>query len=370
MKKILTAVISLMLVFNVVGCKQQTQKQQKKEEKEKFDINIATNILETYMGYLNTGDMESAKKLLSDKVTKKGVNSYNTDLKILGYKTDEVNEVGRSGMFRVKVARSVSGKPTALLDNYSIKVEMEKKDYKITEINVKPEKEAFAEGIGIRMKDKTNAKTNLIIDSSGIPGYTYPKDDNAKINKAPVPKGNFGIAVFNYSGERLAITTHDGDSYIGVVKIDETQASQGGGGGAGGGGGGGGGGAGAGSTGGGSVTIVKEPPIGKDITSMDLIKDSTIDMLSFSQEEKHLVVQYKLKNGSTTLRLYDVDSGDLADFDFQKKYPPENVDVMFSSFDKDALNFEVKEKAATGKEHTELLGKWQLSLKDYKVKRL
>lgn len=358
-----------MLIINIAGCKQQKQSEEKKEGKENFDINIATNILETYMGYLKAGDTESAKKLLSEKVSKKGVNLYNTDLKIFGTKTDEINEVGRSGMFRVKVARAVSGKPISVLDNYSIKVELDKNDYKITDINVTPEKEAFPEGIGIRLKDKNNARTFLILDTSGIPGYTFPKDDSAKINKAPVPKENYGLAVFNYSGERMAISTHDKDSYIGIVKIDETQASQGGGGGGSSSGGGGGSSSGGGS-GVGSNTIAKEPPVGKDITSMDLIKGAAIEILSFSLEEKHLVAQYKVNGGGTTLRVYDVDSGELTDFNFQEKYPIDKVDVLFSSFDKDALNYEVKEKTGTGKEQKELLGKWQLSLKDYKIKKL
>ncbi|MDP4091070.1 MAG: hypothetical protein Q8930_17625, partial [Bacillota bacterium] len=136
MKKILMGIIPLMIVINSAACAQKAQKTQKKEGTQGFDINIATNVLETYMGNLTSGDTESAKKFLSEKLTKKGINLYNTDLKTISYKTDEINEVGKSGMFRVKVVRGVSGKPTTVLDSYSIKVEMDKSDYKVTDINV------------------------------------------------------------------------------------------------------------------------------------------------------------------------------------------------------------------------------------------
>jgi hypothetical protein len=358
------------MIFTSTACKPKDNKSETKASKENFDINIATNILNSYMGYIFNGDVERAKKLYSEKLTEKGIETYSTDLKILGYNTDEVNEVGRSGVFKVKVAKSVPGKTIAVLDSYSIKVELEENEYKITEINASTEKEAFLEGQGIRLKDKNNVKNNLIVDLAGIPYYAFPKDDNAKVNKAPVPRSNFGIIVFNYSGERIAMTTYNDDaSYIGVVKIDETQASQGGGGGGGASGGGGDSGGGGGG-GGGSSVIIKEPPIGKEVTSLDLIKNSTIELACFSLEEKHFVAQYNTKDKGRTIRVYDVDSGELGEYKFEEEFPMDKVDVVFSSFDKDALNFEVKEKAGTGKKEAELLGKWQLDLKEYKAKKL
>ncbi|WP_203527904.1 hypothetical protein [Clostridium thermarum] len=371
MKKVFTAVLSIIMVFTSTACQKKENKTEVKASKENFDINIATNILDSYMGYIYAGDLENAKKLYSEKLMEEGVVVYSTDLKILGYNTEEINEVGRSGVFKVKIARSVPEKTIAVLDSYSIKVELEEKDYKITEINANTEKEAFLEGEGLRLRDKNNVKNNLIVDMGGIPYYTFPKDDNGKLGKAPVPRKKFGMMVFNYSGEKIAITTTDNEStYIGIVKINETQAAHGGGGGSGNGGAGGGGGDGGGNGAGGSNTIVKEPPIGKDITSIDLIKNATVEALSFSLEEKHIMVQYSIKDKGTSLRVYDVDSGELIDFKFEEEFPMDKVDVKFSSFGEDALNFEVKEKVNTGKEEANLLGKWQLDLKEYKVKRL
>jgi uncharacterized membrane protein YgcG len=370
LKKILRIIMAVFIMVNLTSCKGEKtneEGQESKESQESFDINIATNILNTYMGYMYSGDIERAKDLYSEKISEKGIEPYPTDLKILSYKTDEVNEVGRSGVFKVKVVRGAADKVISVLDNYNIKIELNDKEYKLTEIGSNTEKEAFLEGEGIRLKDKNSVKNNLIVDMSGIPYYAFPKNDGSMINKAPVPRKSFGMMAFSYNGERIAVSTKDeNSSYLGIIQIDETGASQGGAA-AGGGGTGDGGGEGG---GGGSSLIIKEPPVGKDITSLDIIKDGNIETMAFSLEEKVIMAQYKIKGKGTSLRVYDVESGELVDFKFEEKFPIDKVDVVFSSFDKDVLNFEVKEKEATGKDGSEMLGKWQLDLKEFEVKKL
>jgi hypothetical protein len=362
--------------ISLIACNRQKQKKEGEEATQKFDIKIATNILETYMGYITKENSEDAKKLYSKELLKKHKGSSKTDLKIFGYKLDETNEVGRSAVFKVRVAKSIQDKPAATLDIYNIKVEKEENDYKISEINSTTEKDAFFESYGIRVRDKNNVKTNLLIDPSGIPQYTYPKDDSAKVGKLEVPKSPFGIMSFAYSGERIALTTQSKDAYIAVVKIDETQSVQGGGagGGQGGGGQGGqggqGGASGQGAAGGSSNMNIRETPVGKEINSIDLIKDAKIELVTFSLEEKFVLVQYNKSNKGKTIRVYDTDSGELIPVDFEEQYPLGKVDVIFSSFDKDALNFEVLEKSTTDKKQAQLIGKWQVDLKEYKVKKL
>ena len=36
----------------------------------------------------------------------------------------------------------------------------------------------------------------------------------------------------------------------------------------------------------------KEKPIGKEIATLDLLRDSKIEFMNFSPEEKHITVQY------------------------------------------------------------------------------
>ncbi|NLZ48885.1 MAG: hypothetical protein GX895_08895 [Clostridiales bacterium] len=372
MKRIFMTIMAVIIMVNLTSCKGAKSNEQTQESKERFDINIATNILNSYMGYLYNGDVQRAKDLYSKELSEKGIEPYATDVKILGFKIDEVNEVGRSAVFKVKLVRGASNKVISVLDNYNIKIELKDNEYKITEISTDTEKEAFLEGEGIRLKDKNNVKSNLVVDMSGIPYYAFPKDDVAMINKVPVPRSSFGMILFSYNGERIAVTTKDDKNiYLGIIKIDSTGTMQGSGGGAGtdsgsvsnGGGGNGG-------SGGGSSLIIKEPPIGKEIKSLDILDNTTIENIAFSLEEKVIMAQYKIAGKGTTLRVYDVESGELVDFKFEEKFPIDKVDLAFSSFNKEALNFEVKEKEGTGKDVVDLLGKWQLDLKKFKVKKL
>lgn len=368
-------IMAAIIILNLTSCKSGKSDGMAQENKEKFDINIAINIVNTYMEYMLSGDIENAKELYSKELAEKSIEPYPTDLKILGYKIFDIKEIGRSGVFNLKVVRGAPNKVISTLDYYHVKVELTENEYKIAEIATDTEKEAFLEGEGLRVKDKNKVKTNLIVDMSGIPYYAFPKNDAAMINKAPVPKESFGMISFNYNGERLAVTTKDEkDTYISIVEIDETITSpegNGGGGGASEGSGNGNGGGNVGGDGaGGSKLIIKEPPIGKGITSLDILQNATVENLMFSLEEEVVMAQYKVEGKGTTMRVYDVESGDLVDFNFQEKFPIDKVDVTFSSFTKSALNFEVKEKGEAGKEDAELLGKWQLDLKKFQVKKL
>lgn len=375
MKKILTCMIIFLLGITLISCKGKS-KNQKEESKDNFDIKIATNIMDSYMQYLKKDDIENAKKLYSKELAEKQKDIVKSDLKIEGFKLDEINEVGRSGLFKVKVARSTPNKSMSILDMYNIKVEKEGNEYKINEINSSTEKEAFIENDGIRLRQKNNVKTSLIVDLAGIPHYAYPKDDKANISKALVPKKNFGMINFAYSGEKIVVSTFDKDSYIGVIKIDETMATQGGGKGGSGAQGGGGqeGGAGTGGAGGdqggGTKSPTRETPVGKEITNIDILKDTKVDLMTFSLDEKVILVQYDKTSVGKYIRVYDTDSGEMIPVEFEKKFPPDKVDVVFSSFDKDVLNIEVRSKGTTEKAQADLIGKWQINLKDNKIKKL
>jgi hypothetical protein len=72
----------------------------------------------------------------------------------------------------------------------------------------------------------------------------------------------------------------------------------------------------------------------------------------------------------TSVKVYDTDSGELIKVNLDEKFPPGKVDVKYSSFSKEALNLEVVERKGTGKEQADLLGKWQVDLKKYELKKI
>lgn len=361
--------IILIVVFTcgtLIGCKS-SKKEESKETGETFDMKTATNITDTYMKYLIKEDIENAKKFYSKELVKSAFFGENKNLKIFGYNLTDTSEVGKSGIFKMRVSRSDITKPFASLDEYSIKVIKEESDYKISETNNTVQKEAFVEGNKIRLRNKNNVSTNLMVDIGSIPNYAFSKDDKTNIEKIQVPKTKFSMINFSYGGESLAMVTQDKDAYIAIIKIDESLAVQSDKGGdeekgAGGGGGK--------EKQGGAGQQGPEKPVGKEITSIDLLRDGKVEFMSFSPEEKNLAVQFTKPGIGHCLRVYKTEGGDLIPFRFEEKYPLDKVDVTFSSYDKETLSFDVVPKKSGDKSVTDIVGKWQLSLKDFKAKKM
>ncbi|MCB2298014.1 hypothetical protein [Clostridium tagluense] len=358
MKKILSCLLIIFYVLSFTGCA-------KKESEEKakvnaFEIKSATNVVDNYMSFLMKEDYENGKKLYTKELSKKNDQVKLNDVKIKGYKVTESNEVGRSGIFKVRVTRTSIVSPLCSLDEYSIKVVKDGAEYKISEINNMPQKEAFVEGVGIRYRDKKNVKTNLIIDVAGFPKYVYSRDDVAKLYKIMVPLKEFSPMNFSYEGEKLAVSTYNKNSFIGIVSIDESLAVQGD----------------AGksgeqsSQGGGSDIIVKEKPIGKELITLDLLFNCKVEFMTFSLDEKFLLVQYTKENMGKYIRVYTVENGDMIPVNFEKDYPIEKVQIVFSSFGEDSMTYEVIPKSNINSSETDIIGKWKLNLKDFTVDKL
>lgn len=363
-KKIL--IICSILVLSFSGCKSTAQE---KTEESSFEIKVASNLIDNYMIYLMKGDKEAAKGLSTDELQKSSSQQNVEDLPISGYKVDEVNEVGKGGIFRIKVTRNSGEKPFSELDEYVVKVIKQGESYKISEITSTPLKEAYGEGDSIRVRSKTNVKTNLLVDIGGVPGYAFSKDDKARISKITVPKVGFGMLCLSYSGDSVLISTMEKNSYAGILKIDESMSVQGKEGDGGGKQGGDKGGTGAAGMGG-AEKMTRETPIGKELTSLDILKDSKIDLMLFSPSEKFIVIQYKKNAAGKCIRLYRTDNGDLVPFVFEENFPVDKVNIIFSSFSKDTLNFEVSAKSAGNTSVADYLGKWQIDLKEFKPKKM
>lgn len=368
MKKILCYLLIIFTLFSFSGC---TTKDKKAETSEKasedqFDIKVANNLIDVYMKYLMAEDKENLKKLYTEELTKSSKDMGENELKVTGYNIEEANEVGSKGVFKLKVSRNNPISPAAVLDECTIKVVKKEAEYKISEISSEIEKEAFIENNNLRLRTKNNVKTNLIIDNNGIPEYTFSKDDKASMYKLTVPKTNFGVMNFSYDGNTLAISTMDKDSFAGIVKIDETLAVQGnqpGGKGDEG--------SKNGSEAGGQQKAEgKEKPVGKEIVPIDLIKNAKIENMIFTQDQRNMLLQYLRTNGERCIRVYNSDNGEMIDAKFEDKYPLDRVEVIFSSFDKEALNYEVVQKPNAEKAPSDILGKWQLDLKEFKEKKL
>jgi hypothetical protein len=358
LKKNLSFLLIIFCILSFAGCT-------KDEEEEKvtinaFEIKTAANVTYNYMNFLMKEDYENGKKLYTKELLGKVSNMPSSDMKIRGFKITESNEVGRSGVFKVRITRSSIVSTLSGLDEYTIKVVKDGPEYKISEVTNMPQKEAFAEGMTIRFRDKKNVKTNLIIDGAGLPKYVYSRDDGAKLYKIIVPMKEFSSMNFSYEGEKLAVSTYNKNSFIGIVNIDESLAVQGD----------------AGSSsdkssqGGGSEVIAKEKPIGKELIQVDLLLDCKVEFMTFSLDEKFLLVQYIRENVGKYIRVYSVDNGDIIPVNFEKDYPMDVVQIVFSSFGEDAMTYEVIPKPNVNSSQMDIIGRWRLNLKDFTVDKL
>lgn len=372
-KIVLSYFLIICLIFAFAGCKKK-QETKEMEKGEEFEIKVAQNVVDVYLKALMKDDIEGAKKLYSKELADKTKEAPQSDLKVKGYSIEETSEIGRSGFFRIKVARMGLDKPVAVLDETSIKVKKEGNEYKINDVKNETQKEAFIENLLgqeiIRVRSKNNLKTSLLMAPDSLPQYAFSKDDKGNLTKEIVPRNKITAMNFGYEGERIAVSSYDKNSFVGIIKIDESVATQGGGGGGAGGeqgGGGGQGGKGGGQQGG---SMLLEPPIGKEMTSLDLIRDAKIEFMSFSDGEKFIVVQYSKPIIGRCIRVYNTDSGEIIPMKFEETYSLGKVEVVFSSFDKDVLNYEIVQKDINDKSAQDQVGKYQLSLKDFKAKRL
>jgi len=358
LKKILSGLLIVFCILSLLACS-------KKEDEEKpkvnaFEIKTAANVVDSYMNFIMKEDYENGKKLYTKDLYHKTSNMPISNMKIKGYKVTESNEVGRSGIFKVRVTRTSMVSSLSCLDEYSIKIVKDGAEYKISEISNSPQKEAFVESTGIRFRDKKNVKTNLIIDESGIPKYIYSKDDGAHLYKIPVPLKEFSSINFSYEGDKIAVSTYNKNSFIGIVNIDESLAVQGTAGQS----------SDSSSQGGGSGVMAKEKPIGKDLVSIDLLIDCRVEFMTFSLDEKFLLVQYNNEKSGKCIRVYNVDSGDIIPVSFDKDYPIEKVQIIFSSFGEDTMIYEIIPKSNVNISETDIIGKWKLDLKNFTVKKL
>ncbi|APQ73441.1 hypothetical protein [Clostridium botulinum] len=366
--------IIIFLIFtttiSLFGCKKNKEDTKVTND---FDIKIATNLLNSYMESLIEENMEGAQKLYSKKLKKDKIKKENKDVKIKGYTTEQINEVGKSALFIAKVVSVNVKEPYTSVEEYKIRVIKEENEYKIDEVNISMDKEAFTKNNRIRYRNKNNVKTELIIKPSTLPDYSYAKDDKANIEKLTVPKKNIGPMSLSYSENFIAISTYDKNSYIGIITIDESKAVQGGQDQGDQGGQGEQGGAGGGETRQEATDIMEEigeKPIGKEISSLDLLKGSKIDFMVFSPDEKFIAVQYETSDKTKNTRIYQADSADIIPFKMEDKFPLNKVNVTLSSFATDSIIFNVSSKEKNDKNLTEFIGKWQLDLKEFKVKKM
>lgn len=325
-----------------------------------FKSKEVIGFVDSYMECLFKGEYSKAEAMHLD-----GNDSFQNvedNLKIMGWNTEEVSNAVDGAMVKVMVCKSSKENVVSILERYDINVEKDNEEYKIKSVKISKEEESFKEGENLRIRQKNNVKTNLLIDKSGLPQYVYPKDDKEKIKETQIsPQSEFALSAFNYSGEKIAVSSEDKDAFISIIKIEEDLKVQGK----------------AddmdkkekGDSSNDDKNNVREIPIGKEIIPLDIIKDSKIELLIFSKDEKFLAVQYKDYEGTTRIRCYNSDSGDIVAEELVDKFPPDIYDLIFEGFDESNLYLSARAKEYNDVENKVAPVSVKINLKDFKIEK-
>lgn len=357
MKKYISYILVVFVIFSFMGCSE--KKAENVKEKDNFDIKEASTTVDKYVKFIKNEDFTSGNKLLSDNMKTKEGSLTKNDLKIMGHKILEMSESNGEGNFKVQIVKSNLNAPETIITESMMTVIKKGMDYKIDKIDNSIKKEIFYRDKMLRLRKEKEVDTNLVIDTQGLPKYAYSKDDKAKMKIETVPKSNFGVIEFGYEGNKIAMTTFDSNTFVGILMLDDTMITQGndeqkgqgeqqeeaGG------------------------KVLKEVPVGKQLLACDILNNSEVEFMMFSMDEKFLAVQYKTRdNSKRCMRVYGVTSGELIPVMFEEEYPLSKVQVVFDEFQKEKALYKVIPKTEADKDN-EYIGKWEMDLKEFKLKK-
>lgn len=362
MKKIICFFMSLFFVFNFTGC---TNKKDKITNVNEFEIMKANKLVESYIKYSMKNDSTSMDYMYSKNFKSKVKKQSNPYLKITGFKIMDSTEMGTKANIRANVVSVDERSPYTSTDVYTFKIKKEKGNYVIDNVDTNSEKEVFPYKRSLMVKSKDEALSNVLINLRGIPEYYFEKSDVAKVNKLKVSKDGFENVNLSYTGDNIAISTSGANPFVGVCPVTDLQQQPSGGG----------------SEGSSGVSQVEGMGSTEDdlqplkvaaqaLTPIDVYKDSTVEKVVFSRDEKDIAVQFKTGE-DINIKIYAIQSGKPLSDNVQKIFPKEKFNLKINMFDDENLIFESypKEKYANDDSVKKLAGTWKWNTKTQKIER-
>ncbi|MFL0252179.1 hypothetical protein ACJDT4_17335 [Clostridium neuense] len=368
MKKIICFFIALFFIFSFTGC---ANKKDKITNVNEFEITKANKMVETYIKYYMKNDLTSMDYMYSKDFKNKVKKQNEPSLRITGYKIMDSTEMGTKANIKVNVVSVDEASPYTSTDIYTFKVKKEKGAYVIDDIQTNNEKEVYIYKRSLMVRARDEAMSNVLINLRGIPEYYFEKSDIANVNKLKVSKDGFKNVSLSYTADNIAVSTQGANAFVGICPITDLQQQSGGG--DQGGGGGQGGSSGVSQIEGMGGTQDDLQPLkvsAQALTAIDVYKDSEVQKMAFSRDEKNIAVQYKGSEG-TNLKIYAIQSGKILSKDIEKKFPKEKFDLKINMFDDENLIFESspKEKYTNDDSAKKLIGMWKWNIKTQKIEK-
>lgn len=365
MKKYFCYIISLLLVVSLIGCG--SKKVSDNTSKDNFDINEAINISKEYINNIIDGNPSKNNELLSEDASDKGMNvDIKSDLVITNYDVYEYNELGKSTMVKAYVSRNKKDSPYASVETMSIKVIKDDDEYKIDKVVSSAEREVYVYGTAVKYRNKDDIKTKVVLRTKNLPEFAFDKYVSANSIKVQVERNSFNNIALSISGETLAVSTYKDNSYIFIVNIKQTQETavgdnkgqqgqQGD------------------SQGQGQTDEAgekEEKYIGNNIKEAGILFNKKAEMMTFSTDGKHLVVQYTSSN-ENSISIYDVKNNEEVYLGLDKTFDFSKVNLSILNVKKNSVNIKATKKDNIKDEDVEdMVGVFSIDFDKFEVEKI
>ena len=307
------------------------------------------------MEALKSNDLEKIKRLSDKEVDKNIIISPSKELEITGIKQVGAAQLGNKTMFKFYVTRTKKGEPKADLEQYYLEVrKTEEGEYKVSELKSTELYNVFLDKDKLKIRKDDDVEINTLIDLKSIPDKIYPKVNVIDVAKVDVPKEAFSAVEISFSGDKVAISTYKGeDSYVGVVEVEdaqETAAKEGE------------------DEGGKEDEKNDDKTLGKKITSLDVLKGCKISSLNFSDDDGYVVVNYVKGNG-TRFKVYQ-SSGSIVSLELDDIFAEDEYNLIYERIQDNNIIMNVTPIIKSNNTESGLIGRYKISLKDFKLEKL
>lgn len=351
MKKIYIAIMAFLLIL-LVSCELNIVRE---EALDIFDVKQASDLADKYMKKLAEGDIEGASNYCKDLVISEDENEKIQTVKINEFKVDEIVEGANHAYANYLVVREKGTNIGTSLDSMSLKIMKYDGEYFINEISVKGIKQVYQDKNNLRMIDEKKGDGDLFLRKKDLPTEVYPKKDDVVLTKEQVPDVDFNKITIGFEGNYVAMNlTGENKCFIAMASIDKSKQTEGD------------------SVNGsgatnvdGDIDDVLEKPICHNVKGYDLIDDSTVEKLLFSDNDGELIVQLKKENENSTIRVYKNPNGELLDLNFAKIFPVDLYSLNILRVTNEGVYIKV---TATGEEK-ENEGIYSVDIHNMKVNR-
>lgn len=319
MKKFLLGLLCFTFLFNLAGCTDS----QVNIGKLQFEIDKAKETAKAYMISLSQGDSDKANSYCKDiKISANELEKAQNN-KINSFKIDRIIEKADYAYINYKVARGNDEDVTAELDEISLKIEKEEENYLITNVHCESLKQVYRSGDTLRIREESTGKSQLLLKMKELPRQIYPKRNEVVINKEDVPIGTIDKVSIGFQGERIAMSLNDGsNTAIIMAMIKQSEPAV----------------AGSGENDNEKQSndntenldeLVEKSIVGKT-TGYDILSNSTVNKILFSDDVGELIVQISTEGQGDSIKVYKNPDGSLLELQLDKIFPPTqySVDVL------------------------------------------